>query len=91
MFVVVSYDITDDRIRFRVAKLMKSYGTRVQKSVFECSLDDRRYLTMKQEIEKLIDWEEDGVRYYVLCGTCVKNVEISGLGVVTEDEEVVIV
>ncbi len=91
MFVLVSYDIVDDRKRLRLAKLMKSYGERVQKSVFECRLDDRRYLTMKQGIEKLIDWELDSVRYYILCGLCVKNVEISDVGVVREDEEVIVV
>jgi CRISPR-associated protein Cas2 len=91
MFVVVAYDIVDDRKRLRVAKLMKQYGVRVQKSVFECILDDRRYLKMKAEIEKLIDWEDDGVRYYILCAGCVKNIETSGVGSVLEDEEVIVV
>lgn len=91
MFVVVSYDIVDDKKRLRVAKLMKNYGVRVQKSVFECRLDDRRYLKMKEQIEKVIDWEEDGVRYYALCAGCLKNIDISGVGVVLEDEDVVVV
>jgi len=91
MFVVVAYDIVDDRKRLRVAKLMKQYGVRVQRSVFECILDDRRYLKMKAQIEKLIDWEDDGVRYYILCAGCVKNVETSGIGCVLEDEEVIVV
>lgn len=91
MFVVVSYDIVDDKKRLRVAKLLKSYGERVQKSVFECRLDDRLYLKMKREVEKTIDWEEDGVRYYILCAGCLKNVDISGIGFVREDEDVIIV
>jgi len=91
MFVVVAYDIVDDRKRLRVAKLMKSYGVRVQKSVFECILDDRRYLKMKEQVEKLIDWEDDGVRYYILCAGCVKNIDTSGVGVIMEDEEVIVV
>ncbi len=91
MFVVVAYDIVDDRKRLRVAKLMKQYGVRVQKSVFECILDDRRYLRMKEQIEKLIDWEEDGVRYYSLCRGCLKNIETSGVGIVVDDEELIIV
>ena len=91
MFVVVSYDIVDDKKRLRVAKLLKSYGERVQKSVFECRLDDRLYLKMKREIEKIIDWEEDGVIYYILCAGCLKNVDISGIGYVREDEDVIVV
>jgi CRISPR-associated protein Cas2 len=91
MFVVVAYDIVDDRKRLRVAKLMKSYGVRVQKSVFECILDDRRYLKMKEQVEKLIDWEDDGVRYYILCAGCVKNIDTSGVGVIMVDEDVIVV
>ncbi len=91
MFVVVAYDIVDDRKRTQVAKLMKQYGVRVQKSVFECILDDRRYLRMKEQIEKLIDWDEDGVRYYTLCMGCVKNIETSGVGIVLDEEELIIV
>lgn len=91
MFVVVCYDVVDDRKRQRLAKLMTSYGERVQKSVFECLLDDRKYLKMKEEIGRIIDWEQDSVRYYTLCKGCVNNVEISGWGVVREDEDVIVV
>jgi CRISPR-associated protein Cas2 len=91
LFVVVSYDIVNDKKRLRVAKTLKSYGERVQKSVFECRLDDRLYLKMKREVEKIIDWEEDGVRYYILCAGCLKNVDISGVGFVRGDEDVIIV
>ena len=91
MFIVVSYDIVDDKKRLRIAKLMKNYGERVQKSVFECNLDERRLLKMKQDIEKIIDWEEDSVRFYTLCAGCVNNINISGIGFVREDEDVVVV
>lgn len=91
MFVVVSYDIVDDKVRAKTAKLINNFGERVQKSVFECRINDRLYLKMKNGIEKLINWEEDSVRYYVLCASCVKNVEISGLGFVREDEDTIIV
>jgi len=43
----VVYDITDDLERNKVSKLLKDYGFRVQKSVFECRLT-------KTEKEKLI-------------------------------------
>jgi CRISPR-associated protein Cas2 len=35
---VVTYDISDDRERYRIDKVLKGYGFRVQKSVFECRL-----------------------------------------------------
>lgn len=91
MFLVVSYDVVDDRRRLKVAKVLTNYGQRVQKSVFECDLDDRRYLKMKQEVDRLIDHEEDSVRYYTLCPRCRRAVEVSGWGTVSEADEVIIV
>jgi len=91
MFLVVTYDIVDDRKRTRVAKTLSNYGNRVQKSVFECQIDDRQYLKMKERIEKEIDMEEDSVRYYFLCARCAGNIQISGWGAVREDEDVIIV
>ncbi|WP_462271521.1 CRISPR-associated endonuclease Cas2 [Desulfobacter sp.] len=35
MFFLVCLDIVDNRVRYRVVKIRKGYGTRVQKSVFE--------------------------------------------------------
>lgn len=90
MFVIVSYDIADDRRRARIAKALLNFGTRFQKSVFECEIDDGRYLRMKAEVDKQIDAEEDSVRYYCICLKCAGNNQISGLGVVREYEEVVI-
>ena len=91
MFIIVAYDIVDDRQRLRLAKVLTNYGQRVQKSVFECQLDDRQYLKMRKEIDKLIDPEQDSVRYYFLCGRCRGNVEVSGWGAVREEEEVIVV
>ena len=39
-FVVV-YDISDDNERRKVDKVLKGFGFRVQKSVFECKLDSK--------------------------------------------------
>ena len=92
MFIIVCYDIVDNKRRSRIAKVMKSYGYRVQKSVFECQLDDdRKYLQMKKAIEKTINREEDSVRYYFLCARCQGNVEVSGWGVIREEEDVIVV
>lgn len=37
----VVYDITDDKERTRVDRLLQGFGFRIQKSVFECRLDKR--------------------------------------------------
>lgn len=91
MYVVVSYDIVDDEKRMRLAKFLLNFGRRVQKSVFECRIDDGRFIKMKEGVEKIIDMEKDSVRYYFLCSRCVSAIEISGWGTVTEDEDVIVI
>ncbi|MBW1973230.1 MAG: CRISPR-associated endonuclease Cas2 [Deltaproteobacteria bacterium] len=90
-YIVISYDIVDDKKRNRVAKILLDYGRRVQKSVFECRVGEKEYLKIKERIEKTIDMNEDSVRYYFLCAKCQENIDISGWGTVTEDEETIIV
>ncbi|MGB9698108.1 MAG: CRISPR-associated endonuclease Cas2 [Thermodesulfobacteriota bacterium] len=91
MFVVVSYDIVDDKKRTQIAKALKNYGERVQKSVFECRVDEQQFLRMKKTLEKIIDMNEDSVRYYFLCKSCIERIEISGWGTVVEEEKLIIV
>ena len=81
MFYLVCFDICDNRIRYRVVKVLKKYGMRVQKSVFECpNLTEKQFLKMKQRIEGHIDATQDSVRYYFLSKNCVWRMEFSGIG-----------
>ena len=73
------------------SKKFGDYGRRVQKSVFECRMDERNFVKMKGQAEKIINPEVDSVRYYFLCGRCQANIQISGWGTVTEDEDISIV
>lgn len=87
MFYLVSFDIVADPARARVVRVLKGYGVRVQKSVFECSkLNESQFLKMKTRIEDLIDAGEDSVRYYALCGACLDRVEFTGVGKPPERE-----
>ena len=53
MLVLVTYDVTDDRRRRRVAKLLEGYGRRVQRSVFECNLTKAQFQKLRQRLEHL--------------------------------------
>ncbi|MEF3693881.1 MAG: CRISPR-associated endonuclease Cas2, partial [Candidatus Cloacimonadota bacterium] len=83
---LVCFDIVEDKCRYRVVKTLLKFGFRVQKSVFECKLNDKQYLDMKNEIETRIDFSRDSVRYYHICKKCAGDIQISGMGVFIEDE-----
>lgn len=85
-FVLVTYDIVSDRVRSEVARILTGYGRRVQKSVFECVVDERALMELRSRVEREIDFTEDSVRYYTLCRRCIPGIEVAGLGTVTQDD-----
>ena len=88
MNMIVAYDIADPRRLNKVAKIIKDYGVRVQKSIFEVDVIGRRFHEMKARVEDLIKASEDGVKYFPLCEKCAGTVEIIGQGVfIVPDEE----
>jgi CRISPR-associated protein Cas2 len=80
MLWVVCYDITNDRRRNRVAKVLLGYGERVQESVFECHLNNALLRRLQAELLPLIDSHSDRLRYYPLCGKDVGLVTWRGKG-----------
>ena len=49
----VVYDITSDAERAKVDKVLKGFGFRIQKSVFECRLDKKGKMQLIEKLEKL--------------------------------------
>lgn len=84
MKVVISYDVRTDvpggkrRLR-RIAKLLESYGQRVQFSVFECEIDEGRWLKLKSRVIGEINEREDSLRIYKLGNNWEKKIEQVGV------------
>lgn len=91
MFLVVSYDITNDKRRNKVSHTLLDFGTRVQYSVFECDLTPVQYQVLLKRLSPLIDEEEDTIRFYQLCKRCVTQVEFLGAGKLYLNEDFYIV
>ena len=87
MYLVVSYDIVENRRRNRVLRKLREYLSHVQKSVFEGELDDTRLEPLRQMLLEEIDPTEDTVRIYRLCARCVPVTEVMGTGVYVEDDD----
>jgi CRISPR-associated protein Cas2 len=71
MQVLVTYDVAtekdDGKRRLRkVAQVCKNFGQRVQKSVFECLVDQAQYEQLIRDLVKCIDEKEDNLRVYRL-------------------------
>ncbi|MCS7231165.1 MAG: CRISPR-associated endonuclease Cas2 [Elusimicrobiota bacterium] len=91
MFYVISYDITDDKRRNKVAKVLENYALRVQYSVFEIVCNKNIIEEILLQLESLIDKNEDSIRVYEVCECCLKKIKILGIGEVTKDLEVYVV
>lgn len=71
MELLVAYDISTEslagEIRLRkIAKVCEAYGQRVQKSVFECLVNEVQFELLKQDVLRVIDPHKDSVRIYRL-------------------------
>ncbi len=80
MFYIVSYDISSNKLRRKIAKELENYGIRVQYSVFECDLDSERYQEMYQKLIRLTNEIKDGsIRFYEVCSECRKRTHVIGI------------
>ena len=85
MQVVITYDISEDKRRTKIHKVLKSYGQWMQFSVFECVLTATEYARLRNRLNKLIQPEEDSIRFYFLCECCQRKVERIGGELVRDD------
>ncbi len=95
MFVLITYDVNTEtaagRKRLRkVAKQCVDYGRRVQNSVFECIIDQARWVGLKSALVELIDPEVDSIRFYYLGNSYKMKIEHVGIDRGTAVDEALI-
>ncbi len=70
MLYLVCYDLSDNRVRSALARVLKGYGSRVQRSVFEINLrSPSEFQGLMTQLRSLTD-QPDQVRFYRLCQNC---------------------
>jgi CRISPR-associated protein Cas2 len=63
---LVIYDITDDRLRFRVAEILKNYGLkRIQKSAFIGHLTHVKLSSLVVDVRSVV--VDDNVKIFPIC------------------------
>ncbi|MCD7774428.1 MAG: CRISPR-associated endonuclease Cas2 [Clostridiales bacterium] len=96
MMVIISYDVStsDAKGRTRLRKMAKecqNHAQRVQNSVFEADLDYSAFLKLKDNLLKIINSEQDSLRFYYLGNNWKKRVEHIGAKKTYDPEGVLIV
>ena len=96
MMVLISYDVSTSgaagRTRLRkVAKECQNRAQRVQNSVFEADLDYSSFLKLKDRLCKLINPDEDSLRFYYLGNNWEKRIEHVGAKKTYNPEGVLII
>ncbi len=72
MIFLIAYDISDDRTRYKVSRLLEGMGERVQESVFECRLPSDKINQVSKALSGLLE-KGGNVRIYPLHSECYNN------------------
>lgn len=76
---LISYDMSTDKLRNKVAKELENYGKRVQYSVFECDISPKQLKILYGKLTKIMSLEKEGnIRIYTLCARCQEKLRIIG-------------
>lgn len=87
MLIVISYDIESNRTRTRLAKQLKNFGPRVQRSVFEGDIGAAELEKLRLLLGRVKLAKDDSIRLYPICAACADKIEIWGCGEVTRDKD----
>ncbi len=75
---VIAYDISSNRRRTKVHKTLCGFGQWTQYSLFECHLTGKELVALRGKLDKLLEPEEDSVRFYHICAACMAKAETIG-------------
>ena len=78
MCYIIAYDISEDRRRTKIHKILSGFGKWTQYSLFECFLSRKELILLKSKLAKHLEDQQDSVRFYPLCANCVEKVETVG-------------
>lgn len=88
VFIVIIYDIIDDKKRKKFSTFLQGYGFRVQKSAFEIIVLKKKYIQLLKQIPKYIE-KQDNVRIYKIAGKGQRK--IFGENHDVSDEDIIVI
>lgn len=85
MIYIVAYDIANNKRRLRVAKILESWGYRIQESVFQLRLDAPSLARVRRLLSSVIKDAEDVIHIYPICASCADRADILGAAIALDD------
>lgn len=79
MYVLIIYDIIDNKKRTKLAKHLQGYGFRIQKSAFEATISKSKYNKLLNEMPVFVS-EGDSIKVYKIIG----KGQVTSFGVETD-------
>lgn len=90
MRYMICYDITENRVRGRVAKILEKIGRRLQYSVFCVEITEKECQGLRQELLRLTESSKKSLLMIIpLCSSCYSRIWIEGKPLEQEESYVV--
>ena len=94
-----------NRVRTKIANELKNYGRRVQYSVFECELPEKKFWELYGKLSELMQMtcpeasdsqgeneeSSNSIRIYRLCGGCIEQIRVIGVEKQRKEESDIII
>ncbi len=87
VFVLIIYDIVDNKRRTKLAKYLQGFGFRVQKSAFEAVIPKKKYQKLLQGIPNFVG-SMDSVKVYKIIGS--GQVTAFGKNMDLQEEDIIV-
>ncbi len=91
MHILVAYDVSTEtaagkkRLR-KIAEACQDFGQRVQKSVFECMVNEMQHEALTRRLVTLMNEKEDSLRFYRLANPKEQYTKIYGIDTAVDFE-----
>lgn len=70
IFCLVAYDISLAKRRNKLVKLLEPYGSRINRSVYECLFTDAQFRRIQKQMAMIVSAGTDQVAIYPICVSC---------------------
>ena len=74
------YDIANPKRLRKVAKTLENYGIRIQKSFFQCEMERKNMIELRDALLKTIKRKKDSLFIYPICDDCNSKAIVDGNG-----------